>query len=71
MAIGPLNLKSDHFLSGVFTTSTAIRDGEVTLNFRKCAGTAVDHFANLTITDAVAETDVHGSSGLKTRLSEI
>jgi hypothetical protein len=53
------DLASDDFLCSVFTATAATGDREVALNFRQRTGTAVHDFADLTITDAIAETDVH------------
>lgn len=52
----------DDFLRGVFAAATAVGDGEIALDFRQRAGAAIHDFANLTITDSVTETDVHGES---------
>ena len=50
----------DHFLSGVFATTAAVRDGQVGLDLGQAFGPAVHDLANLSITDPVAQADVHG-----------
>jgi hypothetical protein len=53
------DLASNDFLGSVFTATAAAGDREVALNFRQRTGTAIHDFADLTITDAIAKTNVH------------
>lgn len=52
----------DDFLRGVLAAAAAVRHREVALDFRQRACTTIHDFADLAITDSVAETDVHGES---------
>ena len=58
-ATGRFDLAGNDFLRGVFASTAAIGHWQIALNFRQGASTPVHDFADLTIADAIAETDVH------------
>jgi hypothetical protein len=49
----------DDLASRVLASAAAARDGQIRLNFAKRFGALVDNFANLTIADGSADTNVH------------
>jgi len=50
----------DYLAGGVFTATAAGTNGKLALNFEQRARTVIDGIADLTVTDGVANANVHG-----------
>lgn len=63
--VGSVEVAIDDFFGRLFALSTAVRNRKSALNFVERAATALDRFADLSITNSVAETNVHADDTLE------
>jgi len=59
--ISRFDMSLNHFSRRILASAAAAGDGQLLLHFVQRAGAAIHDFANLAITDGIAQANVHGA----------